>query len=120
MKYKLLTTNFNMTPEVSREIDETMNKLEKFIDRPIQAWVEVGKTTEHHQKGEIYRAEIQISLPGNSVRSTAVRETIFEAINEAEDDIERRLKKYKGKKMDRIRKGARFLKRLINRRRHEK
>ena len=43
-----------------------VNGLEKFIhriDESVQAWVEVGRTTAHHLKGDVYRAEIQIHIP---------------------------------------------------------
>ena len=38
-------------------------------------WVEIGKTTQHHQKGKVFRAECQMRLPGKSIRSTARRKT---------------------------------------------
>ena len=101
MKFSLKTTNLKLTPDISSYINETMNSLDKFIkniDSVVQAWVEVGKISQHHTSGKIYRTEVQIHLPEKSVRSEAIAKTIFQAINEVKDELQRELKQYKEKK----------------------
>ena len=101
MKFSLKTTNLELTPDISSHLEETINSLDKFIknvDSVVQAWVEIGRISKHHRSGKIYRAEVQIHLPGKSVRSEAVAKTIFQAINEVKDELQRELKQYKMKK----------------------
>lgn len=118
MNINLKATNFELTPAIREYAEKRVNGLEKFIrrtDESVQAWVEVGRTTEHHLKGDVYRAEIQIHIPhcGKGVRAEDTRETLNEAIDGAHDKIKLELEKIKDKKMSLIRRGARGFKKLI-------
>jgi ribosomal subunit interface protein len=107
MKFSLKTTNLELTSDISDHLEKTINSLDKFInnvDSVVQAWVEIGRISQHHRSGKIYRAEVQIHLLGKSVRSEAVAKTIFQAINEVRDELQRELKQYKRKKNSRTRK----------------
>ena len=68
------------------------------------AKVEVEKTTDHHNKGKIFRAEINIHLKEKFLRAEATREDIYLAINEARDELKREFKKYKEIIIDKHRK----------------
>lgn len=118
MNINLKTTNFELTPAIREYAEKKVNGLEKFIrmtDESVQAWVEVGKTTNHHNKGEIFRAEIQIHIPhcGKGVRSESSCETLNEAIDSAHDKIKLELEKIKDKKISLARRGARAIKKII-------
>lgn len=115
MNINLKTTNFELTSIIREYAEKKVNSLEKFIkttDESVQAWVEVGKTTNHHNKGDVYRAEIQIRVPhyGKGIRAEATNETLNEAIDEAHDKIKLELEKVKDRKISLIRKGARKIK----------
>ena len=100
MKFSIKTTNFELTPDVSSHIEKTINSLDKFtknMNPAIWASVEIGRTSQRPKSGKIYRAEVQINLAGKSIRSEEVSETIFEAINEVRDELQRQLKQYKEK-----------------------
>jgi putative sigma-54 modulation protein len=100
MKFNIKTTNIELTSELRNYVEEKINSLDKFIkytNSSIQSWVEIGRTTKHHQTGKIWRAEVQIHLPKKSVRAEAVSDNIFVAINEVVDELQIELKKYKGK-----------------------
>lgn len=116
MKFNLKTTNLEPIPELNNYLKEKMNGLDRFIehvDSVVQAWVEVGRTSLHHQTGRVYRAEVQIHLPGKSVRAEAIAENIFTAFNEVLDELQRELKKYKGKQAEKQEKGSRRFKRIL-------
>ena len=119
MKIHIKATNFELTPAIKSYIEEKVGGLEKFIhdsDSSIQAWVEVGLTTKHHQKGDIYRAEIQISLPHivNGVRVESEQEGLYAAIDEARDEMKRELIKVKEREKTLIKRGARLFKKIIS------
>lgn len=118
MNINLKATNFELTPAIKEYAEKKVNGLEKFIrmtDESVQAWVEVGKTTNHHNKGEIFRAEIQIHIPhcGRGVRAESSCETLNEAIDSAHDKIKLELEKIKDKKISLARRGARAIRKII-------
>jgi len=116
MKFSLKITNLELTPDISSYLERTINSLDKFIenvDSVVRAWVEIGRISQHHRSGKIYRAEVQVHLPGKSVRSEAVAKTIFQAINEVKDELQRELKQYKRKKIAEQKRGAQRSKKLI-------
>ncbi len=63
----------------------------------VEVWVEIGKTTSHHQKGDIFRAEAQMRFPGKSLRAESKRDDLKLAITEIKDELQRELKQYKEK-----------------------
>ena len=71
MDINVKATNIKLTPDISDYIDKRFNSFEKFIaskDTSVLLNVEVGKTTGHHQSGDIFRAEINLHISGNDFR----------------------------------------------------
>ena len=112
MKIIIKTTNLKLNQALKNFIEEKVNSLEKFSKifqqkyfnsffgkgKPrIEAWVEIGKTTLHHQKGPFFRAECQMRFPGRSLRATALSKDLRPAITEVKDELQRQLKQYKNK-----------------------
>ena len=118
MKINIKATNLELTPDINDYVSKKIDGLEKFIDyadSSVQAWVEIGVTTRHHQHGDIYRAEIQLHIPHEKkgVRAVSEKDALYAAIDEARDEIKRELSKIKGRKISLARKGARMFKKLI-------
>jgi putative sigma-54 modulation protein len=98
MKIDIKGTNMELTEAIKDYVNEKIGGLEKFFDNIIEAKVEVGKTSNHHQKGDVFRAEVNLDVPEKYVlRAEAVREDLYMAINEVKDDLQRQIKKYKEK-----------------------
>jgi len=112
MKIIIKTTNLKLNQALKNFIEEKIGSLEKFSKifyqkyfnsffgkgKPrIEAWVEIGKTTLHHQKGPFFRAECQMRFPGRSLRATALSKDLRLAITEVKDELQRQLKQYKNK-----------------------
>jgi len=117
MKITIKATNLKLTPSLKKYIEEKINGLEKFIPNlkeknyssekgkpPFEAWVEVGKTTVHHYKGKVFRAECQIRLPGKSLRAESIKEDLYLALDEIKDELQREIKKHRQIKADRFKK----------------
>ncbi|PIR71926.1 MAG: ribosomal subunit interface protein [Candidatus Nealsonbacteria bacterium CG10_big_fil_rev_8_21_14_0_10_36_24] len=114
MKIVIKTKNLELNQELQDYIQEKINSLEKFAKvfqgenyyngfftkgKPrAEVWVEIGRTTKHHQKGDIFRAEVQMRLSGKSLRAESERNDLKLAITEIKDELQRELKKYKGKR----------------------
>jgi ribosomal subunit interface protein len=113
MQYNIKTTDFEMTKEVSSYLSDKLIMIEKFVDKndkSIKCDVEIGKTTNRHQSGEIFRTEINISIGKQVLRSEAVGESMNAAIDEAKDEIIKRLSRKKSKHFTLIRKGGEKIK----------
>lgn len=85
----------------------TIASLTKDFDPVAEVRVEVGKTTNHHKKGEIYRCEFHMHVPNKVLRAEETAEDLYEAIDLCRDDLQRQVKKYKGQLQDRSQKAER-------------
>lgn len=113
MKTNIKATNLDLTLEIKKAIEEKIGVLDKFIPdikTPTEAYVEVSKETRHHQKGEIYYAEVNLKVLGEVVRAEAREENIFKAIGIVKDELQELLKKYKKKQIAKREKAARAIK----------
>jgi len=71
---------------------------EKF--EPCDVQVEVGKTKPNQAKGDIYRAEFNLSIPGTKLRAEAIMDDLYAAIDKGTDELRRQVKDYKEKLQD--------------------
>jgi ribosomal subunit interface protein len=92
---------------VDRKIVRTLEKLLKAEDQSVGLSVEVEKTTEHHNKGKIFRAEVTLAMGRNVLRAEALADTLNEAIDMVDGEIAGEIKKFKGKRRTEMLKGAR-------------
>lgn len=116
MRTNIKTTNLTLTPEISDYLVKRLSALDKFSDTSDDtalADVEIGKTTEHHREGPIHRAEINLQIKGQMYRAVAERETLFEAIDKAKDEIQEELRRTKSKRLQFIRRGGARLKDML-------
>jgi len=113
VKIVIKATNLELNQELRDYIEEKIGGLEKFAKvfqnenyyngffakgKPrVEVWVEIEKTTRHHQKGDIFRAEAQMRFPGKSLRAESKRDDLKLAITEIKDELQRELKQYKEK-----------------------
>lgn len=115
MKINLKTKNFAVTQAIKIYLEEKLNSLYKFLpgDESISADVELAKTTKHHQKGDIFRAEVNLSVPGRLIRAVAEEWNLRVAIDKVKDELQREIKSNKEKNFSLYKKGARLFKRLL-------
>ena len=110
------TTNIEFTQEISDYLDKRLQSAQKLIDpndTSVLFDIEIGKTTKHHQSGNIFRAEINLHIAGKQMRVSSEEATIINAINKVEKEIVRELRRFKGKRLRFIRKGGAKLKNLM-------
>jgi len=107
--------NIEMTPSLKDFVEEKIGSLEKYFDllqeaddpslvSKIEAVVEVGKTTLHHRKGDICRAEVLLTFPGNQLRAGKSADDLERAVTEVRDDLQRQITAVKEKMIDKNRK----------------
>jgi len=103
-------TNMALTDAIKARVESkavALGKLTKDFDPATELRVEVGKSSKHHGKGPYYRAEFQMSVPGNDLRAVTEEEDLYHAIGTARDQLRRQLKDYKNKLKDRDLRGGR-------------
>lgn len=100
---EITSTNLELTDAIRSYVETKLASLDKFCERysPCDVAVEVGKTSEHHNKGKIFRAEYTMTIPGTSLRAEAVEEDLYAAIDIAKDDLKRQLVEHKERLTDR-------------------
>lgn len=99
MQIIIKATNIELSDELKSFIKEKIGGCEKFIHTkfPIEARCEVGKISSHHKKGSVFRAEVNLRLPGKLLRAEAIQENIYAAINKVKNELEKEIKKYERK-----------------------
>jgi ribosomal subunit interface protein len=100
MEIKIKATNTELTDYLKKLVDQKIKKIGKFLsDYPdLIIEVELEKEGKHHQKGEIFRAEAQIKLPGkNTLRAVSNKENFRLALTEVKESLLIQIKKYKEK-----------------------
>ncbi|MCX6813994.1 MAG: ribosome-associated translation inhibitor RaiA [Candidatus Azambacteria bacterium] len=115
MEIKIKTTNFSLTPSIENYLREKLNALNKFLpnDESISADVELAKTTKHHQKGDIFKAEVNLTMPRRLIRAVAEEWDLHTAIDTAKDELQREITMNKEKNISLYKKGARLFKKLL-------
>jgi len=99
------------------DLEKKINTIEKEEDgmkATVKGWMEIGKTTLHHNKGPFFRAECQIFLPGKKIRAEAEAVDLRVAITEVKDETQRQLKEYKEKIIAQRRRGQRKIKKSLS------
>ena len=116
MRTSVKTTNVELNDALSRYLDEKLAHVEKFMpsgDESVHAEVEIGKTTEHHKHGDVYRAEINLHIARKNFRAVAHGEDLYAAIDEMQDEIVREVKRYTKRKRVLQKRGGRSIKNLL-------
>lgn len=74
----------------------------KYFDNILEAHVEIEKTTHHHLKGEIFRAEANLRVPIKGLlRVEKTEKDIYKAIDKVKDHLKEEITRYKEKLRER-------------------
>jgi putative sigma-54 modulation protein len=101
MRHNIKTTDFSMTPAIKDYVEKRISHLDKFVS-PEQkelpmCYVEIGKTTNHHKNGELFRAELTIHIGGKSLRAESQQEDLYAALDLVTEEMSEELKSFKEK-----------------------
>jgi putative sigma-54 modulation protein len=125
MNIIIKATDLKLTSPLKEYIEKKLGALEKFLPdleenggglhARYEARVEIARTTRHHRHGIVYKAEVNLILKGGAdfFRAETRSEDVRAAIDDVKDDLERQLRKFKGKKAAVYLRGARVTKRAL-------
>ncbi len=114
--------NLKLTESLRSFIENKIGGIKKFLksftkssgqNDSLEAFVEVEKETMHHRKGDVFKAETKVNLPGKSFVAQAHGDDLKRAVVEVRDELKREIGKYKTKTIDSPRRKYRKNKREI-------
>lgn len=90
---EIKATKLELTSAIKDYVDKRLSSLVNICARysPCDISVEVGKTSQHHHKGEVFFAEFNLTIPGASLRATSTTDDLYAAIDDARDELRRQL-----------------------------
>jgi len=94
-----------------------LSSLEKFIpqkeSQEVLAETELGRRSHRHKTGDVYRAEINLTVDGVLHRAVAKKSDLTEAFDVAYQSVERQIRQGKKKSDSAMRRGARRAKEML-------
>ena len=115
LKTRLTTKNLTADNELKDYLEKRISKLNQLIDdddTSAQADIELEKYGGQN-KGEIFRAEINLQVAGAMLRAEEEAETIRKAIDATKEEMMRELRDRKEKQQTKERDGARKAKDMM-------
>ena len=109
-------TNMQITPDIKDYLYKKLAHIEKFLnpaDESVLCEVELGKVSAHHNKGDVFRTEINLHIAGKNLRAVSEMDELFASIDIAKDEMVRELESYKDKKVSLIKRGGAKIKNLL-------
>lgn len=106
MHVKIKATKVELTPGIKDYVQDKMDMLEKYLGKidALNCEVELAMAVGNQNSGKIYRAEVNLEVPGELLRVEKTEEELFKAIDKVKDHLVRSIKRYKEKRMDKKRK----------------
>lgn len=102
MRYIITGRNIDVTEGLKSAVHEKIGKLEKFFTPDTEAHITLSVEKDRQ------KIEVTIPVKGNIIRAEQVSSDMYVSIDLVEEIIERQLKKYKNKILDRKQSGGDF------------
>jgi ribosome hibernation promoting factor len=99
MNIQFYAKNLELTGDIKNYINEKIGGLDKYEADVTECRIDLSKDT-HHQKGKVYRFEVNLKLSydKNLIRTVVEGESIMSAIDLAKDKLQRQIVKIKERK----------------------
>lgn len=91
-------TNITLSPEMKNLIIEKISSVEKFYPNILEARVEI-EFDEHKKKGDNYRCEVNLPIPGKLIRVEKTTPDFEKSVNKVKDHLKVVLSKERNKEL---------------------
>ena len=108
MRYTITGRNIEITDGLKKAVEEKLHKLGKYFTEETEAKITLSVQKEAH------KIEVTIPTKQGLIRAEEVSEDMYVSIDKVEDIIERQIKKFKNKLVDRKQSGVSFSELFIN------
>ncbi len=102
MNFIIIGKNIDVTPALRSAVENKLSKLERYFTSDTQIHVTLSVQREHQ------KIEVTIPVKGDVIRSEQVSTDMYVSIDLVEEVIERQLRRYKNKLIDRYQEGGNF------------
>jgi putative sigma-54 modulation protein len=114
MNTNIKATNIELTEAISDYVNKRVASLEKFSrGAEMSSYVEVGKTTNHHKQGDVFKAEFDIKIAGTQFFAMSEQSDLYAAIDDAKEEIVRKITHSKDRKKTLFKRGAISVKKML-------
>lgn len=107
MKFVIIGRNIEVTPGLRSAVEDKIGKLDKYFSEDTEVHVTLSVEKERQ------KIEVTIPVKGSIIRSEQVSSDMYVSIDLVEEIIERQLKKYKNKIVDKQQAAAAFSKSFV-------
>ena len=107
MKYIIIGKNIEVTPGLKTAVEDKIGKLEKYFTPETEVHVTLSVEKDRQ------KIEVTIPVKGNIIRSEQVSNDMYVSIDLVEEVIERQLRKYKNKIVEKHQDGGNFRQEFI-------
>ena len=103
MQIKLKATKLEMTEAIKNYVQTKMDMLDKYLgDIPVlNCDVEVERIISGQNKGDVFRAEVNLEVPHELLRVEKTENDLYKAIDKVKDHLDEVIVRYKEKMRDR-------------------
>lgn len=106
-------SHMDLTDALRDHVHNEFKKLEKVLDPSARIVVEIGKTSEHHKQGNVFKAEAKIIEPKAEYFSDVITTDLYTAINTLSDEIFQQVTHSKKRHRVLMKKGQAIIKKLL-------
>lgn len=91
--------HMELTDALHEFVTQKMQSLEKLCENysPCDISVSVGKTVSGQQKGDIWKTELRMTIPGHTFLVERVTDDLYASIDRAKDELKHQIAEYKRK-----------------------
>lgn len=107
MKFIIIGRNIEVTPGLKSAVEDKIGKLEKYFNPETEVHVTLSVEKDRQ------KIEVTIPVKGSIIRSEQVSNDMYVSIDLVEEIIERQLKKYKNKLVDKKQNASSFSKMFV-------
>ena len=108
MRYTITGRNINVTPGIRRAVEEKIGKLDRYFNPDTEVIITLSVQKDKQ------KIEVTIPVKGNIIRAEESSDDMYTSIDLVEEVIERQLKKYKNKLIDKKQSALSFSDFFIN------
>ncbi len=103
-----------LTGAINDYVNKRLGTIEKFRkDGEITGHVEIGKTTNHHKQGDVFKAEFDINMNGEKFFAMSEKSDLYSAIDDAKEEITQKISNNKDRKKTLFKRGAASIKKML-------
>jgi putative sigma-54 modulation protein len=115
MRINIKATGIELTPAITEYTEKKISSIEKYFQASEAAvvQVEVGKSTQHHKHGNVFRAEVHVIGGGLDLYAASEQADLYAAIDAVRDEIVHKLTHEKGKRFALARRGGQKIKDIM-------